>query len=222
MFTRECRLIDIPNLVQAKSSNTTWTPEFLPVKQPDWCFMESLLWVFHISGMCCAIVGGFVTHMVGKFAHSLDINVCRFHSSEKHVFDTILCRVQWNWSWTFSAGAFHIELHPVCTLCKYLMYAISHGDVSVILKIYCFDTSNPCCPRSSLNFTHFVLNSFAFYFMGYALAVVPCCTSDKVMFLCHYITRSNSHNSHRCGACIEMFEGIQWRIEVQAVHNILK
>lgn len=85
MFSRECRLIDIHNPVQAKSSNTTWTPEFLPVKQPEWCFMESLLWVFYFSDMCCAIVVDFVTYMVGKFAHSLDIHVCRFHSSEKHV-----------------------------------------------------------------------------------------------------------------------------------------
>ena len=70
-------------------------------------------------------------------------------------------------------------MHPVCTLCKYLIYAVSHADVSVILKIYCIDTSNPCCPHSNRNFTHFIWNSFAFYFMSYATAVVPCSTSDK-------------------------------------------
>jgi hypothetical protein len=81
---------------------------------------------------------------------------------------------------------------------------------------------NPCCPRSNHNFTHFIWNSFAFYFIGYAIALVPCTTSVKVMFLCHYSARSNSHNSRWCGAYIKMFEGVQWRIEVQEVQNILK
>jgi len=136
--------------------------------------------------------------------------------------DTILWRVWWNWSWTLSVGAFFIELHPVRTLCEYLMYTVCHVDVSVLLRIYCVDTSNACCPRSNVNFTHFIWNSFAFYFTGYAIAVVPCSTSDKVMFLCHYSARINSRNSRRCGVCIKMFAGIQWRTEVREVHNILK
>jgi len=173
MFSRECRLTDIHNPIQAKSGNTKWTPEFLPVMEPEWCFMESLLWVFYFSGMCCAIVGDFVTYLVVKFAHSLDNKYVIF-TLQKNTCrsDTILWRVLWNWSQTFCVGAFHIELHPVCTLCKYLMSAVSHTDVSVILKIYCIDTSNPCCPPSKCNFIHLEFVCILFYELCYSCGTV--------------------------------------------------
>ena len=85
MFSKECRLIDTHNSIQPVPSNTMCTTKFLPVKQPEWFFIESLLCVFHFSGMCCVIVGDFVTHMVGKFAHSLYVSVCCVHSPDEHV-----------------------------------------------------------------------------------------------------------------------------------------
>lgn len=149
-----------------------------------------------------------MTYVVGKFAHSLDINVCRFHSTEKRVSLTPFCEeysetgLELCWGTSYRTAS-------LCTLSKYLVYNASHADVSVVLKIYCIDTSNPWCPCSNRTFTHFIWNSFAFYFMGYAIAVVPCSTSGKVMFLCHYSARSNSCNSHRCGEFIKKSEGIQ-------------
>jgi hypothetical protein len=60
---------DTHDAVQSVAGNVTWFNEFIPVV--DGCtkrFAEVLLWLCHILGLCCAVVGEFVMYVGGKLA----------------------------------------------------------------------------------------------------------------------------------------------------------
>ena len=94
MFSGECRLTDIHDSVQAEAGNATWTPEFHPVERPERRVLESLLWVFHLCGMCCAIVGDFATYMADKFASSSDVTTYVAFRLQTNTCQSDAC--QWN------------------------------------------------------------------------------------------------------------------------------
>lgn len=60
--------------MQAKTGNTTWVNEILPViYDPKRRIVEVLLWLFHKPVLCCVIVGEFAMHVGGKLASHPDL-----------------------------------------------------------------------------------------------------------------------------------------------------
>jgi len=62
----ETTLTDTHMDIQAKAGNATLIPEFQPTEWPERHFIESLLWLFHYFGMCCAVVGDIATYIAGS------------------------------------------------------------------------------------------------------------------------------------------------------------
>jgi hypothetical protein len=79
----ETTLTDTHMDIQVKAGNTTLIPDFQPTERPKRRFVETLLWLFHYFGMCCAVVGDFATY----FAGSQDVMLLthRHHSAKTKV-----------------------------------------------------------------------------------------------------------------------------------------
>jgi hypothetical protein len=59
-------LTDTHNVIQAKAGKATLIPEFQPTEWPKRRFIESLPWLFHYFGLCCAVVSDFATYVAGS------------------------------------------------------------------------------------------------------------------------------------------------------------
>jgi len=62
----ETTVTDTHKGIQAKAGNATLIREFQRTKWPERLFIESSPRLFHYFGMCCAVVGDFVTYMAGS------------------------------------------------------------------------------------------------------------------------------------------------------------
>lgn len=167
----ETTMIDTHKGIQAKAGNATLIHEFQPTKWPKRLFVESLPWLFHYFGMCCAVVGDFVTYMAGSQDVRLLTHWCHSAKTEVRVGTCVLYRIIW----------FHLEptyytawISGLNDMTQWWNYWIENC-VSIVIDLM---TSVPTLILYTL------CGQRLLCFRNYAMAVLPSSTcGSRVKFL---------------------------------------
>ena len=84
-----------------------------------------------------------------------------------------------------------------------VFYTVWFGNEITALRIAIVSSVKPCGPRSSINFTHYMWQTFAYHITNYAMVVLPSRTSgNKILYTRSCKAEIGGDNSRTCKMCI--------------------
>ena len=83
-----------------------------------------------------------------------------------------------------------------------VFYTVRFGNEITVLRIAIVNSVKPFCPRSSINFTHYMWQTFAYHIINYAMVVLPSRTSANKISTHSCKAEIGDDNSRTCKMCI--------------------
>ena len=140
--------------MQSVAGNATWFNEFPPcIEGSDKRIADVLLRLFHSLVLCCTIAGVFAMHIAGKLVSLPDSITMYVAYHRQNLSSDISALLQFERTLAFSFGCFDFSLVPEWSIPgKIIHYGV---DVRA-LKIVCIRSTQPCGPRSNMDFTYYI------------------------------------------------------------------
>jgi len=152
----------------------------------------------------CTIDGEYAIYTAGKVASRPDSLALYIASLLQTWSSEIAVLLEEQPSPTFSLGGVEFEFVPEWSITgKLVLYILRYGGDDIIHRIECIDSVKPCGPRSNIDLTYYVWNTFEHYCDNYAIVVLPSQTlGDKIVCVRHYQAEIGVETTRRCGRCV--------------------
>jgi len=204
-FDGSTSFTDAHDDIQTKAGNITWLTEFSPcVEGPKERIAESLLWAFHLLGLCCTIAGKFAMYISGRLVSRPDVITIYIACHPQKWSADISVLLQKQRTPAFSLNSLNFLFVPEYSLPgKMLHYVIRYGAEIRALRIVCTGSVISCGPRSNIDLTHYIWSTFEYYCANYAIVLLPSHTSgDKIVYVRRYQAEIGGESSRFCGQCV--------------------
>ena len=204
-FSGSSMMTDAHDSIQGLAGNATWVSEFNPVVGDSRKIIaEALLWLCFNLELCCAIVGDYAMYIAGKLASPPDFLTIYVASSAQKSSNEISILLQKQRTAAFSYGSVDLLFMEKYSIPgSNIFYTARYGGIALPVRFFCVESVEPCGPRSSLDFVHFVWSTFAYYCTNYAMVVLPSQTfGNKLIYIRHYKAEVQGDESRCCSDCL--------------------
>jgi hypothetical protein len=204
-FDGASTLVDGHDVLQVLGGNATWFNQFSPVIEgPQKLIGEALLWLFYNLGLCCVIVGDFPLYIGGMLTGHPGIITVYIAYHPQKLCPEISALLQISSTPAFSVDTLDFVYMPTHSRPGInVFYTVWFRNEITALRIAIVNSVKPCGPRSSINFTHYIWQKFAYPITNHSMVVLPSRTSgDKILYTRSYKAKIGGDNSRTCKICI--------------------
>jgi hypothetical protein len=173
-FDGDSTLLDLQDRLQVLAGNATWFSQFSTVIEgPQNRIAEALLWLFYNLGLCCVIVGDFVVYSGGILSdHPGIITVyIAYHPQKLCPEISALLQISSTPSFSFDKLDF-LYIPTYFRPGSNVFYTVRFCNEITALRIAIVNSSKPCGPRSNINFTYYMWETFAYPITYHAMVVL--------------------------------------------------
>jgi hypothetical protein len=210
-FDSSTSYLSIYRELRKVASIASWFTEFRPIRFPAREIIHLLMLDFFKFNMCCFMSGSFVCFLAGILRS--------FKAITMHIVLTDIPIIRWIFQrgpellqqFTFKDFTFHlIEYNLEHDI---LVYIVSRDEVDLLFFFFGIDTSQPCGPRSNLDFVHsFWRHHERVSLNKYALTLF-CPTPDSrpiMLFLNYYRATSDGwRDTANCDTCVRLHQQVR-------------
>ena len=138
------------------AGNATWFNEFTAgIEGSDKHIADVLLRLFHSLALCCTIAGVLAMYIAGKLVSRPDSITMYVAYHRQNLSSDISALLQLEPTLAFPFRCFDFSLVPERSIhAKILHYVIRYGGDVRALEIVCIQSTQPCGPRSNMDFTY--------------------------------------------------------------------
>jgi hypothetical protein len=176
---------DTHDAVKRTAGYATWFSEFSPTVQCPKKHYRLFVKVFHLMGLCCAIVGRFATYVGLLESHPDLITIYLAYHPEMSPHIPILLQIQP--TTVFFLDNLEFWFMAYSRTGDNVFYTGRCGVEVVALRIAYVNSLRPCGLRSNLDLIHFLWTNFSYYCTNYTMVILPSQTSgDRILYTLHY------------------------------------
>ena len=197
--------MDAHGVLQSKAGNATWLNEFSPVIEgPKKHIAAVLLWMLPTWDLCCVIVGVCAMYLAGKLeSHPNLINIYMAHWAQKLSSDiSVLLHLKHTCAFSFGIMDFYIIKNSPRLLIKYLLHyqVRCRNDSS---QNFWAQSAKLCGPRSNIDLSKFVWDTFDYCCTNYSMILLPSHTSgSEIVYTLHIKAEQGGVGPRLCGNCV--------------------